>query len=276
MVKLATQSYGNPATDTFSIWILHGIMGSKQNWSRWARDLSQRFPKFKIITIDLRCHGHTPKTSGPHTLEACVDDLYDLAYELGHFPNVVIGHSFGGKVTICYAKRNPQNLNMIWTLDSSLENKMLTAQNNLLDIIETCESLTLPIPSRQFLVERLTQNGLSLGTAQWMTTNLEAVDLDDMKAGFKWLFDLSGIKSLLSDFWHVDGIAMLGQISPEVEIYLLRAEKGLRWDERMISLMKANAPHVHLPILKDAGHWVHIDQPKPLLEMIADSLKDFS
>ncbi len=271
MKKLSTHLYGNHAPHATSVWILHGIMGSKQNWSKFAKDLSHRFPRLKIVTIDLRCHGHSKGFESPHTLDACVDDLYDLAADLGHFPNIVIGHSFGGKVTICYAKRNPKDLNMIWTLDSSLENKMLSAQSNLLEIIEVCEHLPLPIQSRQALVQALTERGLSLGTAQWMTTNLSPLD----GGGFKWIFDLQGIKALLDDFWKVDGLSMLKQISAEVEIYLLRAEKGLRWDDGMIQKMKENAPHVHLPVLPQAGHWVHIDQPQALLDMISESLEIF-
>ena len=41
------------ATGGRRVWVLHGIMGSRQNWSRFARHLSLASPELSITTIDL-------------------------------------------------------------------------------------------------------------------------------------------------------------------------------------------------------------------------------
>lgn len=54
----------------------------------------------KIITVDLRAHGLSPRFTEPHTVFNCSHDLLTTLDSIRIQPDVVIGHSFGGKVAL--------------------------------------------------------------------------------------------------------------------------------------------------------------------------------
>ena len=255
------------------VWILHGIMGSRQNWSRFARHLGLAQPHLSITTIDLRCHGDNVHIEGPHTIAACVHDLLVLGELIGR-PQVVIGHSFGGKVALQYAADASKvserySLETVWTLDSPLEAAVKPGQGEVARVIEVCGLITMPQPTRQAVIEYFTERGFALGIAQWMTTNLKRVNVHQpSQSGFEWKFDLQGIKSLIADYWRVDGWSLLEEVTPEIQLHLLRAERGLRWTEADAQRMAKFHPHIEIPLLKDSGHWVHIEQLESLITLL--------
>ncbi len=100
------------------VYILHGILGSGRNWRSFARRLVRRRPDCRLILADLRGHGDSPSGAPPHTLQACVDDLENLAGICGA-PEVVIGHSFGGKVALAWAQRDRVGIRQAWALDAA-------------------------------------------------------------------------------------------------------------------------------------------------------------
>ena len=100
---------GASATGEHVAFVLHGILGSGRNWRTFARRLAARAPAWTFVLFDLRHHGDSGAPPPPHTLDAVADDLAALAAEVGR-PQVVIGHSFGGKVAACYAGRHPDGL----------------------------------------------------------------------------------------------------------------------------------------------------------------------
>jgi hypothetical protein len=63
----------------------------------------QGFPSWQVLLVDLRCHGDSaaaagaPPAPGPHTVDAAAQDVLELLRRRRAFPNMLIGHSFGGK-----------------------------------------------------------------------------------------------------------------------------------------------------------------------------------
>ena len=100
--------------DALNVFICHGILGSGQNWRGFARKL-QQIRSLNIVLVDLRCHGRSPPQLPPHTVDACSRDLLKLSGVVGA-PDIVIGHSFGGKVALASLRYlKPQQ---VWVLDS--------------------------------------------------------------------------------------------------------------------------------------------------------------
>ena len=53
--------------------------------------------------MDIRCHGGSaalPTPPGPHNVASSAQDILKLLSQLKLFPEVLIGHSFGGKVVL--------------------------------------------------------------------------------------------------------------------------------------------------------------------------------
>lgn len=272
MNSLAYRRFGS--NDGPLIWILHGILGSKQNWNRFGRLLAESCPHAQVLAIDLRCHGQSSFLfDGPHTVEACAHDLYEFAQEIG-YPDVVLGHSFGGKVALCYATHpqlTPALLpRAVWTLDSPLDAHPQKAQGEVVEVIDFCLNLPMPVESRHTLIQLFLDRGFSESMGQWMTTNLQK--LPAPQSGFEWKFNLAGIRDLLEDYWTVDGWAHLKTLESTCEVYLLRAENGMRWSSDAITKLEQEYRFAHQPVLAQSGHWVHIDQPHALCKMVVDTL----
>lgn len=254
--------------DSKSIWILHGILGSRQNWGAFAKSLAKSCPTASIYTIDLVAHGDNQTHSHEYTIQACVEDLDQLSLAIGH-PSMVIGHSFGGKVGLAYAEhlsRSSHALQAVWLLDSSLDAKQQASQHEVLDTIHMCKQTPMPQSSRRALMQSLQSQGASLGVAQWMTTNLKRTE-----RGFVWRFDLDGIEDLIHNYWQVDAWQLLEATQSTTDIHLVRAEKGMRWSQEAIERigqLSHTYSRVNIHVLAHSGHWVHIDQPQTLLEMI--------
>ena len=266
--QLAHRSWGREGGA--ELWILHGILGSKQNWTRFSQRLSERHPELLVRAFDLRCHGDSVGFSSPHTVRSCAADLIRERERLGA-PSVLIGHSFGGKVALAYGAKvgtAGRPIPSLWTLDSPLESAPRPGHGEVAQVIEVCARLAMPQPSRRALSEALQAEGLSAGISQWMTTNIRRAE-----GGFQWRFDIQGIQELMRDYWRLEAWHLLGVIPKETSLKLLRAERGMRWTEESARRLQEVAPHAQSPLLRDSGHWVHIDQPDALLALISEDIE---
>jgi pimeloyl-ACP methyl ester carboxylesterase len=63
---------------------------------------------WRVVTYDLRGHGHSERTPTGYRLEDFVDDLAGVLREVGVCdPPLLVGNSFGGTIGFAYAMRHP-------------------------------------------------------------------------------------------------------------------------------------------------------------------------
>ena len=78
------------------LFILHGLLGSMDNWRTQAGKLSVNRP---VITMDLRNHGNSPHLKGMG-----YRDMYEDVIKVADHLNIsrfnLLGHSMGGKVAM--------------------------------------------------------------------------------------------------------------------------------------------------------------------------------
>ncbi|MCA9538193.1 MAG: alpha/beta hydrolase [Myxococcales bacterium] len=249
-----------------SVFLLHGILGSRRNWASFARRLAAARPRWQVITVDLRGHGDSHGQAPPHTVAACAQDLDRLATQLGQRPEVVIGHSFGGKVALGYAQAHGGGLSAAWSLDSPPGTRAGgDADHEIAAVIAGIRALPMPVAGRPQVTAHFKHLGFSDGLAGWMTTNVERGP-----DGLRWRFDLDVVEALLADYWQFDLWPLLERPSPRIALHLLAAGRSDRFSPQALAHAAA-APGVTLHRLPTAGHWVHIDDPDGLLAMLLPS-----
>ena len=159
-------------------------------------------------------------------------------------------------------------------------------QDHPFDLIQTLQSIPLPVPSRSDLIQHLISSGFSAPVAQWMTTNLRSTS----EQGFEWTFDLKGIEELYRSY-ESSSLWPLLQAPPEgLSIHFVRAQHShFRWTDRIQQEIESLGPpgshlfhlkslfgvaghQVHL--LRDSGHWVHTDNPQGLFQILERTLSD--
>jgi len=251
--------------------VLHGALGSGQNFRSFVRRLQQERPDYRFVLVDLRAHGSSSGALPPHTLSAAAADLGPLIESLGTaLPvDVVIGHSLGGKTTLEYARQHPASLRQLWILDSNPGAQPPHAGLEILQVIDAVRGVAMPAATRQDVVTALLAKGLSSGTANWMTTNLKRVG-----DRYEWIFELDSIAELVTDYFQQDLWDFLAEPRTEPVLEFVVADASDRIDadmrQRLQALPAASQCHVH--VLPNSGHWVHVDNPDGLLSMMTAGL----
>lgn len=258
------------ASPTKVALVAHGIMGSASNWRGFFRRLVEdpRGAAYRWVLVDLRHHGRSDGAPpGPDTVRSCAQDLVALTRHLGVTPTVTVGHSFGGKVALSYAALAPITPERVFVLDSSLgvERPAEPGQtgDDVFRVIDGLRSLPSTLPSRDALVEALTGQGFSLGLARWMTTNLEGSAAE----GYRFRFDLDGIGRLIGDYFTLDAWPLVEKLGARVQV--VRGDRSDRVPE--VDVGRLGVLGVPVTTLS-AGHWVHVDAPDALREVIAAAL----
>lgn len=263
--------------------LLHGILGSRRNMLSFAQRLVREHPSWQVVIVDLRCHGESAKLArrpgGPHTVEAAGGDVLALLRRLQLFPEVLIGHSFGGKVAMSMAhtfgellgSRLPRPVK-VWVLDT-LPGEVRAGEagrkDHPQDLIAELRRQSLPIPGRRQLQDALSSAGFSAHIGSWVATNLKSLP-GGPSAGWIWSFDLDGIASMFRSYETTNLWAFLERPQVGISVSFVRAERSaFRWgggDGERITQLGHN---VH--VLPDSGHWVHTDNPQGLLDILSES-----
>lgn len=256
-------------------FVLHGALGSAQNFRGFVKKLSEARTDYSYVLVDLRNHGTSHPAPGPNTLEQCAQDLVGVIEANADLPplTAVIGHSFGGKVAIEFARSAPaadrEPLEQIWVLDSNPGPQAAGEDHEVLRVVAAVQGVPLPIPNRQHVVQHLQSAGMSSGLANWMTTNIARVGND-----YQWVFDIHGIVELLHDYFGRDLWPFLAEARIKPEFHLVVAERSDRWNGEMTAHARSLPPesNTRVHILPNSGHWVHVDNPEGLLQMLSEGL----
>ncbi|KAK8971450.1 hypothetical protein KSP40_PGU019693 [Platanthera guangdongensis] len=207
---------------TSTAFVLHGLLGSARNWRTFSRklvsDLQKSSPsnEWRMILVDLRNHG---KSAGirvldpPHDMTNAAKDLANLVkFQEWEWPDVIIGHSMGGKVALDFAASCARGdygesavlPKQLWVLDSVPgEVSPDEGDGEVEKVLHTLTSLPSSLPSRKWLVDHMIGLGFSKSLSEWMGSNLK-------KSGDEvtWTFELhAAIKMFNSyretSYWHI-------------------------------------------------------------------------
>lgn len=108
--------------------LLVAIHGITENRSFW--DPVRLHQRFRVLRVDLRGHGDSPRTP-PYGIDESVEDIHRLIESLGedltvNQSPVIVGHSIGGVIATAYAARYPTR--GVVNVDQSLQVGPLPAE----------------------------------------------------------------------------------------------------------------------------------------------------
>lgn len=236
-------------------WILHGILGSGRNWRSFARALHRMDPTWRYILPDLRNHGATGPLPGPHDLVACANDLASLPT-----PDRVIGHSFGGKVALQWATA-PGVQADVWVLDSIPVSSPPESDNEVMQVLTALEGVSVPAAERSDVRAELLASGVRAVLVDWLLTSLER-----RPEGWSWVYGLEGIREMMAAYFSSDFAEFLA-LHDGAPVHLVRAMNSDRWTPEVLERLTLG-PSVRLHPFQDAGHWLHVDRPVALRELL--------
>lgn len=259
------------ANGTPAQWMiaLHGILGSGGNWRRIARKVTERRPEWGIALVDLRQHGRSEHGAPPNTVAACAEDVHALAAQLGPTLGPVTaigGHSFGGKVAL--ATRAFGGMRQTWMFDSSpgaRPDRAEDSSESVAQLLALMEKLPRTWAKRDDFVDAVVAAGHPKPLAQWLAMNVVPA-----ATGYALRLDLAAIREMVADYLARDlWASALDPTFGELELVIATRSDVVNAADR--ARVAAPPPHVHVELV-DAGHWLHIDAPGAIVDLLATRL----
>jgi len=238
--------------------ILHGFLGSLDNWQSVAKDLSYGY---KVYLIDLRNHGKSEHTS-KHSYALMSEDLKEFFQQHNITNASVIGHSMGGKTAMFFAALNPILVAQLVVIDIGVKyypphhQEVLGALN--------CIDLSL-VTSRQEVEAHLMQKLNDNGVVQWLMKNLKREG-----DAFQWKFNLKDLSTEIEN---------IGEALPEEAeflnptLFIRGGNSHYVLDEDIEGIMQ-HFPLVKMETITNAGHWVHAERPHEFNDVLQKFLKN--
>jgi len=255
------------------ILVLHGILGSGANWAGFARDLVAIPGDHSVVAVDLRHHGRSESGDPPDTVGACVEDLLAWVAENGIEPSVVIGHSFGSKIALSLSSKL-ESVEQVIILDADPGPMMLDGiprhQIPVLKLIDLLREAPHFYRSREQFAEVLARGGFRHGVAGWVGKNLHRSG-DQLALSL----DLDRIEAMLQDHHRFDSWDLIESTSCQRVSLVVGGRSTVvsrRSQQRFKGLHLRNPDRYRFEVIEDAGHWLHVDAPERLLELIGTDL----
>lgn len=251
--------------------LLHGILGTGNNWRGFAQKLVKARPAWGALLVDLRAHGGSRHLSPPDTLEAAARDVARLVATLDAPLGGILGHSFGGKVAVA-ALAQLGTIPKLFVVDSlPAARPDRRGSDETAGVLRVLARIPERFASQAELVAWLTGEGLSEPIAKWL-----AMSVDREDGGVRYGLDVRRIEALMTDYYERDLWPLLDPPPPGTEVHLVIGGRSPVYAaedrEHAVALATRHPEAISLYVLERAGHWVHVDDPAGLLAIVEAAL----
>jgi pimeloyl-ACP methyl ester carboxylesterase len=243
---------------TRALLMLHGIYGRGRNWQAIARGVTAARPEYACWLVDLPYHGDSGPGRHGDSVAGLAADLVDWMHATPVRPDVVLGHSYGGKVALALSDALAAEPLQIWVIDSTPEAK--PPSGSAWSMLQVIRGLPPRFATREAAVAALASGGFSVAVAQWMSTNLSR-DGDS----FAWRLDFDVMETLLRDFFRTDLWPRIESPAPAHDVHLLKASESNAISQAAMRRLQAAPVHVHQ---RAGGHWIHAESPAVVTELL--------
>jgi pimeloyl-ACP methyl ester carboxylesterase len=239
---------------------LHGLFGQGRNWTQVGKALSDAH---RVQLVDLPHHGRSPWEDGFDYLRIAdqVAGLLDA-----DDPAAVVGHSLGGKVAMVLALRHPDLVERLCVVDvSPVAYDRLTEFQGYVAAMKGLDLNTLP--RRSDADAALAQAVPDATVRAFLLQNLRR-DGD----GWRWQVNLDVLGEALPVIGGWPERQLAGAEPYRGPVLWVAGSASDYVKPEYAGSMGQWFPRNRLVTVKDAGHWVHSEQPQVFLEVLRQFL----
>ncbi len=263
-MKLFYRKYGEGP----SIIIIHGLYGASDNWAGIANMLGDHF---EVFTIDQRNHGRSPH-SPEHSYNLMKNDLLEFMDDHGIQESILLGHSMGGKTVMHFAASYPERVNGLIVVDIAPKSYASTSKsgNRSIDhqaIINALQKIDLgQVKTRTEADHQLKNDIASDKVRLFLLKNLHR----NKDLSFTWSLNIDSLnKNLLEILEGIDQKRFEnGNSVTGFPVLFIRGGNSPYVKDEDIILIKNIFVVADVVTIKDAGHWLHVEQPEQLVQTI--------
>ncbi|MGO1539823.1 MAG: alpha/beta fold hydrolase [Leucobacter sp.] len=251
----STSSGDAAASPEHQVVFLHGLFGRGRNFSRIASGLQ---PEAQSLLVDLPNHGQSEWTASLDYFEIAdlvADHLREGFASAG--PVDVVGHSMGGKVAMILALRHPDLVRRLVVVDVS-PTAADSARGEFQHLLDSLAGLDLAALESRGDADTKLRDAIPQHTVRgFLLQNLKRSD-----GGFRWEPNLELLRAELETIMGFPEISNAPFTEPvlwiggELSNYVTDADEPA---------MRALFPKTVRMTVRDAGHWVHSQQPDAVI-----------
>ncbi len=237
--------------------IIHGFLGMGDNWKTLARRFSN---DFEVHLIDQRNHGRSFHADD-FSYEILVDDLlqYVNHYQLKKIN--LLGHSMGGKTAMLFAVSYPEKVNKLMVVD--IGPKFYPRHHDI--ILEGLSAVDFTKQNSRKEVEEVLQVYIpEMGIRQFILKNVYWKTKEQLAFRFN-------LNSLLDNIDEI-GAALAPLTVFEGKTLFLKGENSGYISDDDKTLIEAHFPKSEIVTVKNAGHWLHAENPSDFYDHVVSFL----
>lgn len=226
--------------------ILHGYFGMSDNWKSLGAKFSENF---EVHLIDQRNHGRSFH-SEDFDYELLVEDLHKYIQHYQLKNAILLGHSMGGKVAMQFAVTYPELVDKLLVADISP--RFYKPHHE--DILAALNAVNFSLHNTRKKVEDVLRIYIKEeGTLQFLLKNVYWKHKDELAFRFN-------LQSLMEHNGEV------GEALPSFTVYngetlFLKGENSNYLTKDDKTLIEAHFPNLKMVTIKNAGHWLHAENP---------------
>jgi esterase len=250
--------------------VMHGLYGSSDNWLPLARVFEQHF---RVILVDLRNHGNSPKTSS-HTYGEMVTDLAWLFHELEIEKAHLLGHSMGGKVAMAFAADYPEKTLSLTVADIAPLNYLLSPASELQyafheKILKSLLNIDLSAYNERKEVELTMKNDLTeTALRKFMLKNL----FRNQNKQFEWKIN---VPILYQELKHIISGVNFTDFEDRIPIlnypvHFIKGSLSRYINNNGIDAIRKIYPEAKLSVIENASHLLHAEKPEEFATIALD------
>jgi len=238
--------------------ILHGFLGMGDNW----KTLGNRFAKnHQVHLIDQRNHGRSFHAD-EFNYEVLVDDLLNYINHHNLDKVILLGHSMGGKTVMLFAVNHPEKVEKLLIADIGPK----FYPNHHEAILDGLNAINFSMQTSRAAVENELKNYIpEFGVRQFLLKNVYR----ETKEQFAFRFNLQA----LIDNYNEVGVPLPSLTQFDGETLFLRGENSGYITENDKSLITAHFVNSEVVTVKNAGHWLHAENPNDFYDYVVSFLE---
>jgi esterase len=239
--------------------LLHGLFGAARNFGTVQRALA---PLFRVIALDARNHGGSPHGAGMRYATLAADVLETLA-ALGVAQTAVIGHSVGGKIGMALALMAPERVGRLLVADIA----PVTYRHDNAAIADVMRAIPMQPGLTRAMAEEALESAVPLASVR--TFLVQNIQFGPQP---RWRIGLDEIAAAVPD---LEGWDTPSGTYPGPTLFVAGARSDYVLPEHR-AIIRVLFPAARFVAVKNAGHWVHADNPAGFLSVVEAFLHDWA
>jgi esterase len=233
------------------VLVLHGLLGSLDNWEPVTRRLAD---SFTVFAVDLRNHGQSPHHPDM-SLDALCGDVAAFLREHGLERAHVIGHSLGGRVAMQFALGEPERVARLVVADISPRAPGPARAESLRALLGALRALDVQgARSREALEAALAPAVPDAAARRFVLKNVTR----QANGGFRWKINLDALWASYDRL----AVEVRGESPCPCPALFLRGEHSDFLPPEDEAAIRRLFPRAEIRVVPGAGHWLQVEQPE--------------